>query len=537
MKWQETVAQFYPEIAIDPSLKIYAGGLGFLAGSSARTAGRLDLPLIMVTILWRQGFYDQIIGPNGMEVRYISHDYYQDGLVEDTGVKVKVQIGQNPNVFLKVGRIKPEIFGTIPIITLDSDIPENDVLSRSNTQILYPNNNGQRLAQEIILGIGGVRALQALQIPVSVYHLNEGYTVLAAVELLSQKIAQGLNFIDALEEVRKQVVFTSHTPEIISELHDLDLMMEMGCFPGLDRHQVIFLGGKPFNHTVAALRLSRKANTVSKLHAKTTNQMLAWVEGKCPIISITNGVDALYWQWPEFQNIQTIDEIKEAKRKYKKLLLDYIEEQTGKIFSEDVLTIVWARRFVEYKRPWLLYYDRGWFERLLKSDKIQVIYAGKPHPADLGMINAWNEIWQMSKILPNLVILTGYDLGLSKLLKGGADLWLNTPRRPREACGTSWISAMMNCTLVISSRDGGVLEGVTPDNGFLFGVDYPCQNEGEQDAKDFADLQFCLQMAMEIFYKKPDLWYKMALTGKKSVEENFSSEKMLKNYFSQLYSN
>lgn len=532
---EEVIARFEPEIALDPNLKTYAGGLGFLAGSIARTAKKMNLPMISVTILWKKGFYDQIVGQNGMEVRYSYHNYYEEGIVEDTGVKVKVQIGENPNVFLRVGLIKPDVFDTIPIITLDSDISENDELSRSNSQILYSSNNGQRLAQEIILGIGGVKALQALQIPVSIYHLNESYTVLAAIELLTQEVSQGLGFIEAIQEVKKKIVFTTHTPEIIHENYNIDLMRWMGCFPGLDKHQIAFLGGDPFNHTVAALRLSKEANAVSKLHAETAKQTLAWIEGKCPIIPITNGVDPEYWQWPEFKNAQTTEEAQRAKNVHKKALFEYIKEQTTKALQENIFTIVWARRFVEYKRPWLLYYDNAWFEKLLKSNKVQIIYAGKPHPDDLSMINVWNDIWQRSKLWQNLVILPGYDLWLSKLLKGGADLWLNTPRKPREACGTSWISAMMNCALVMSSRDGGVIEAISEENGFLFGVDYPYQDEGEQNAKDFLDLKQCLSLAMDIFYQDKEKWYQMALKAKKKATEEFSSEKMLEKYCLSLY--
>ncbi|MGB4253611.1 MAG: alpha-glucan family phosphorylase [Minisyncoccales bacterium] len=534
-KKMNVIARFEPEIALDPLLKTYSGGLGVLAGSVARTAKRMNAPLVSVTILWNRGFYEQSIGPHGMEISYPCYDYYKEGIVEDTGIKVKVQIGENPNVLIKVGLIKPEVFNTVPIITLDSNIPENDDLSRRNTWVLYPNDTGQRLAQEIILGIGGVRALQALKVPVDVYHLNESYTVLAGIELLNQRISQGESFIEALERTKQQIVFTTHTPEITHEAYNIDLMRWMGCFPNLNKHEIAYLGGDPFNHTVAALRLARKGNAVSKLHAQTVEETLAWVKNKCPIVGITNGMDAEYWQWIEFKNARTPEEAEKAKLHYKMMLLKYIETQTSKVLKEDVFTVVWARRFAEYKRPWLLYYDNDWFERLLESKEIQIIYAGKPHPADIGMINVWNNIWKKSKEWQNLVILPGYNLQLSKLLKGGTDLWLNTPRRPREACGTSWISAMMNCSLVMSTRDGGAIEAIDQDNGFLFGVNSPCLNENEQDSKDFADLKQSLLLAMDIFYKAKEKWYQMALAAKKRVIEDFSTEKMLKEYCLFLY--
>ncbi|MDP1538924.1 MAG: glycogen/starch/alpha-glucan phosphorylase, partial [bacterium] len=354
--------------------------------------------------------------------------------------------------------------------------------------------------------------------------------------LLRQKMALGFDFQKALEDTRRQIVFTTHTPEMTgSETYDIDTMMEIGCFPQLSREQASFLGGNPFSLTVASLKMAKVANAVSQLHGQVADRLWAWVQDRCPIISVTNGVDTDFWHWLEIKMSQTPEEIEKAKAIYKELLLDYIREQSGKLFDKNVLTIVWARRFAEYKRPWLLFYNRDWFRELLESGLIQIIYAGKPHPADLSMINVWNEIWQMSKEFKNLVILPGYDLEMSKILKGGADLWLNTPRRPREACGTSWMSAMMNCTLVLSSRDGGAIEGIDATNGFLFGVDNPSGIDADQDNRDFQSLQSELQSAMAIFYQNKTRWYTMALAGRKTAEQGFSSDRMLGDYISQLY--
>ncbi len=528
------VAFFAPEIAVDKSLKTYAGGLGFVAGDFLRAAYRRSLPLVGLTILWRHGFYNQKLGPNGMEVEY-PYNHYHDFL-EDTGKKVRLEIGGNPNVWVKIWLLKPDIFKTTPIFYLDVDIPENDALSKNNTKCLYAADYGQKLAQEIILGIGGVRALQELQIPVDLYHLNEGYCCLAGTELLRQKMTEGLNFQQALENVRRQVVFTTHTPEMTgSETYDLDTMIKMKCFPGFSREEIISLGGNPFSLTVFSLKIAMGANAVSQLHGQVANRLWSWVEGRCPIIPITNGVDTDFWQWPEIKKAQTPEEAEKAKAIYKGLLLEIVKEQSGKLFDRNVLTIVWARRFAEYKRPWLLFYDRNWFKELLESNLVQIIYAGKPHPADLPMINLWNEIWQMSKEFKNLVILPGYDLEMSKILKGGADLWINTPRRPREACGTSWMSAMMNCTPVLSSRDGGTIEGIDTTNGFLFGIDNPSGNDADQDNRDFQDFQYKLQSAVDVFYKDKTKWYAMALIGREKAQQDFSSDRMLNDYVCQLY--
>ena len=544
MEFQKTVAYFALEAAIHPSLRTYAGGQGYLTGSFARAAKRLGLPVVIVTILWRKGYYDQILGKDGMEVHYIDR-YYQD-ILEDTGTGVKVQIGGNPNVLIKALRLKPGVFGEDlpPILFLDADIPENDAESRANTQILYPDDNGQRLAQEIILGIGGVRILQtpkilqAFGIPrIDIYHLNEEYCLLAAIELIRQKMAEGLDFQEALNQVKSQVVFTTHRPQL-SGWCNLEVMFKMGCFPGLNQEQINFLGGNPFNQTAACLRIAKKANAVSQLHSETANRLWAWVEGKCEIVPITNGVDIPYWEDElDFQGEKTPEEIRSLKLKHKRRLLEENKRQTGKDFREDVFTVIWARRGDEYKRPGLILRDDvwPWYEKLLESDKVQHIVDFKPHPNDRELIRLLNEFWRRSKSQKNLSIWTDYDLAQSRILKKGADAWLNTPRRPREACGTSGMSAALYYTLNISIRDGWVVEGLGPEIAFLFGVDHPYPHEWEQDMKDAEGFKEASGLAMDTFYGNKTKWYEMARLAKRVVREKFSAERMIRDYMAQLY--
>jgi len=538
MDFQKTVAYFTLEAAIHPSLRTYAGGQGYLTGSFARAAQRLGIPVVIVTILWRKGYYDQILGPSGMDVRYVDR-YYED-ILEDTRTRAKVQIGGNPNVLVKASRLKPGVFGEDlpPILFLDTDIPENDPESRANTQFLYPDDNGQRMAQEIILGIGGVRILQALGIPFGIGHLNEDYSFLAAIELIRQKVAMGLDFQMAFNQTKEQIVFTTHSPRL-SGWRNLEVMIKMGCFPGLSHEQVIFLGGYPYNQTAASLRTAKRANAVSQLHWEAANRLWAWVNGRCEIVPITNGVDVPYWEESEFRGEKTLDEIPELKLKHKRFLIEENKKRTGKDFEEDVFTFVWARRFDDYKRPALIFRDYVWLGRLLKGllnlGKAQLIVAGKPHPNDFPMKKVWNEIWERSKEEANLSIWTEYDLETSRILKKGADAWLNTPRLAWEACGTSGMSAALYYTLNISGLDGWVVEGLTPEIAFLFGVDRPYQHEWEQDAKDFEGLQGAMQLAMSVFYGDRVRWYKMAQEAKKVVRKKFSAERMVRDYVSQLY--
>lgn len=532
MNDQKTVASFSLETAVDDCIRTYTGGLGVVHGSHIRAAYQ-KLPLVAVSILWQCGNYDQRLGSCGMEVEYVKRDYR--GYLTDTGCKINIALNDN-NVWLKAWELKPEVFKTAPLYLLDADIEENNPHVRTFTESIYNGGEEKRIAHEIIIGIGGVRMLQALRIPVGLYHFNEGHTVLAGIELLRQEMEKGLSFEEALKAVREKIVGTTHTPVSTGgESYGLDLKMRLGAFPGLNREQAFWLGGDPFNSTVAMLKMAKLVNAVSRLHAETANQIWAWVDGRCPIIPITNGVDVPFWQMPEFQGEKTIDEIREAKRGRKKILLDYVKEKTGKIFREDVLTIVWARRWADYKRPWLVFRDWNWFEALLNSGKIQIIFAGKPHPADTAMRDLWNNVWRASQRYSNLAILPGYELSLMQLLRNGADIWLNTPRRPREACGTSWMSAMMDCALVMSTRDGGVLEALTPDNGFPFGVDFPSAQEWDQDNKDSEDLKQNMERALDIFYNDKTKWYVMALAAKKEAETNFSAERMVRDYAEKLY--
>lgn len=537
MERKKTVAFFSFEVALNQKMRTYGGGLGVVSGAMLKSAGRMnEIPVDMVgvSILWRQGYYDQCYGPNGMAVEYRVRNY--DKFLDDPKQELWLDICHHSNK-IKIWELKPETFRSAPVIFLDSDVEGVDELPRLNTRVLYSANECQRLAQEIILGIGGVRAMEKLGISIDINHINEGHCVLAAIEVLRRELARGLNFREALEATRKKVVFTTHTPEIAgNEIHSIDLMSTMGCFPGLTREQVQYIGGDPanFNMTVAALRLAGRANAVSKLHYETASKMWAWVPDKAQIAYVTNGVDP-DWQYPEFAKASTPEEIEKAKAKYKRILLRHIKKRTKKEWKEDIPTMVWARRWAGYKRPKFVFLDEPWFVNLLNGNKLQMIFAGKPHPEDLGMVNVWNEIYRKSQAIPNIAILTGYELGLSKLLKAGCDFWLQTPRRPREACGTSWISANMNGALVVSSRDGGILESSNEENGFLFGVDYPSRTEGEQDSLDFHDFVRVLGKAMEMYCNDKPAWYKKALAAKWDAEKNFNSDRMLTDYIQRMY--
>ncbi|MDX9756839.1 MAG: alpha-glucan family phosphorylase, partial [Sulfurimonas sp.] len=363
-KFTKSVAYFSMEFAIDQALKIYSGGLGFLAGSHMRSVYDLKQDVVGIGLLWSFGYYDQSRNEDRtLKPHYTRKFYY---FLEELDAKDTVKIN-DVNVVVKGFLLRCDVFGTAPMILLSTDTDENDYLSRTITHKLYDGNERTRVAQEIVLGIGGAKMLEAIGHKVDIYHMNEGHALPLVYELYSR-------FKD-MKEVKKHVVFTTHTPEAAgNEIHDINFLHEMGFFGSLDLSEVRAISGYEesdnFSLTVGALRSAKIANAVSKIHGMVANEMWANVENKCEIISITNAQNKKYWT--DKTLVRALDEHEDyelvARKKHlKKVLFDVVADQTGKMFDPEVLTIVWARRFAEYKRPGLLKYDYDRFLKLMTN--------------------------------------------------------------------------------------------------------------------------------------------------------------------------
>ncbi|WP_303674083.1 alpha-glucan family phosphorylase [Vampirovibrio chlorellavorus] len=528
------VAYFSMEIAIDQSLRTYSGGLGFLSGSHMRSAGHLNLPMVGVGVLWAEGYGDQQVGADGnVEIVYVKRQY---PFLKDTGIVVEVEIYGQP-VKIKGLLLEPETFGTVPIYFLTTDLPENTPEHRSWTDKLYDGDERIRVAQEIILGIGGLRVLKAAKENCDLIHLNEGHALPAVFELLE-------DFNGDLERVRHSTVFTTHTPVAAgNETHNVHLLAEAGFFGKMPVQEAIRLGGEDFSLTVAALRMSRLANGVSQLHGLVANNMWHWVDNRCPIIAITNATNLQYWQDPRFLNVEDPDCLLDIKREMKVELFDYIKQTTGKQFDPDVLTVVWARRFTEYKRPALILQDLERIRKLFNEKKIQLIYAGKFHPKDTTGRQIFNEVLALSREIPEIAVLTGpgYELELSGLLKRGADVWLNTPVRPLEASGTSGMSANMNGAIHFSIYDGWAVEGTFDNiNGYLI-------HEKNGDAMEYLNVEDRHQQDYEImmrileneiiptYYNNKKQWANLMIHAIRTSQSYFDSDRMAIEYFVRLY--
>lgn len=535
-RYQKKVAYFSMEFAIHQPLKIYSGGLGYLSGSHLRSAYDLRQNLIGIGILWKEGYYDQARNPDQtLKVLWMEKIY---NFLEDTGIRFEITIHDHP-VWVKVWYLNPKTFNSAPLFLLSTDVPENDFVSQTISHRLYDGNAATKMAQFILLGVGGAKLLDILNFNPELYHLNEAHAVSAAFYLY-QKFGN-------LEDVKKRLVFTTHTPEEAgNEKHDIFLCEQMSYFCGMPLDQVRELTGMTndlFNHSLAALRFAHLANGVSQLHGEVSRQMWKRYEGICEIKSITNAQNWRYWADKQLYRArqESNDEwFDDRKRHLKYRALEIVADQTGKVMDPNVLTIVWARRFAGYKRAELLTRDHKRFEALLKNPKypVQFIWAGKPYPLDFPAINDFNHLVNLSKQYDNVAVCTGYELSLSKRLKQAADIWLNNPRVPREASGTSGMTAAMNGAVNVSTNDGWICEFINNgNNGFVVPpADYMNMHVEEQDKYDMDHLFDILENEiLPLYYNDFDTWRQIVKNGMRDVQFAFDSNRMAEEYYEILY--
>lgn len=532
-EYKTSVAYFSMEFAIDQALKTYSGGLGFLSGSHMRSAYDLGQNVIGVGMLWSYGYYDQAWGEHRtLKATFLRKRYY---FLEDLNVEVELDINNHP-VYVKAFLLKPETFGTAPMIFLTTDYEKNDHLACTISHKLYDVYEDTRIAQETVLGVGGVKILEALNQKIDIYHLNEGHALPLAFELYKK--------YNSVDELRKHIVFTTHTPEKAgNEEHNIYKLKQMGFFAGLgiDKVKEITQTSDDFSLTLGALRLSKIANGVSKLHAVVSNEMWSSFDNIAPIISITNAQNKKYWVDSILDNACASNEdaiLLDRKKHLKERLFKVVADQTGKLFDPDVLTIVWARRFAEYKRPNMLAYDLERFKKLVTNSQkpIQIIWAGKPYPFDMNAIHIFNELNHLSISYSNVAVLLGYELSLSALLKKGSDIWLNTPRVTREASGTSGMTASMNGVINFSINDGWMPEfskdGI---NSFIIPSDSSLDID-TQDRQDHANMMDILEnKIIPTYYDNPDEWLKIMKNSMRDVVPYFDANRMADDYYTKMY--
>jgi glycogen phosphorylase len=535
-KYSKSAVYISCEFAIDQSFKIYSGGLGFLAGSHMRSAADLKQNLCGIGILWTYGYYSQARGEDReLAIQFRKKEY---AFLQDTGIRFTVTV-HGHKVWVKAMFLPGDVFGTVPMFFLSTDIEENDPLSRAITHRLYDQDHLRRIAQYIILGAGAARLLEELGVDPDVWHLNEAHGLSAAFHLYEKH--------RSADEVKKRLVFTTHTPEDAgNERHHFNLLRDFSFFGNVPEHEVraiTGIHGDEFNHSLAALRLARIANGVSKLHGEVSRKMWKSHPDICRITHVTNAQNKRYWADHGLEHARacgSAEEMRHRKRELKERLFRVVADQTGKLFKPNVLTIVWARRFAGYKRPDLITRDAKLFRDMLNNTKypVQIIWAGKPYPFDYGAIELFNHLIRITRDFPNATVLVGYELELSRFLKNGADVWLNNPVVTREASGTSGMTAAMNASVNVSTYDGWVCEFAKDgENSFIIPQADPDMSPEDRDRHDLLGFyQILNDKVLPTYYDDADEWSRIVLNSMNDVVPFFDADRMADEYYKKIYS-
>ncbi len=602
----QSIAYFSAEFALHQSLPIYAGGLGALAGDHCKESSDLGVPLIGIGFMYPQGYFHQQLSAEGWQEEIYERLTWADAPIEPALTPegkpcvTAVPLGDR-TVLVAVWRVR---VGRAKLYLLDTSLEENAPWDRELSARLYGGDRETRVQQEIILGIGGVRALKALGLDPTVFHLNEGHAAFVVLQRIRDLTEHGANFDDALAEIRATTVFTTHTP--VAAGHDafpFNLVEKhlAGCWGtlGPNRERFLALGsydsgsGPMFNMTALAMRSAAKINAVSQLHREVTQKMWAplWPrasEVESSIASVTNGVHVPTWiasdlaevfskylgsDWLERQDdpamwegVLTIpdEELWAVRQGLRRYLFTFVRDRArqrwtiehvgtprvvvaGTLLEPDSLTIGFARRFTGYKRPELIFYDAERLARILNAAErpVQIIFAGKSHPADDIGKHHMQRVYKRAldpMFGGRVAFVDDYDLHVAHFLVQGCDIWLNNPRKPMEASGTSGMKASINGVPHLSVGDGWWAEGFTGANGWL--IDSGQTPQDNYDAVDAADAAALYRLLEEeivpAFYERdaqgvPRRWLATVKDAIRTVTPRFAARRMVKEYVERMY--
>ncbi len=601
---KKQIAYFSAEYAIHNSLPIYAGGLGILAGDICKEASDLGLPLVAMGFMYPQGYFRQRVSAEGEQQEVYTQLNFSEAPIspcawpEACGPLIPVQLADR-QLFVKIWQV---CIGRVNLYLLDTNVNENDPKDRTLSARLYTADTEERICQLIILGVGGVRALRELRVNPTVWHANEDHTAFMILERLREETKKGLSFDSAIDKIRRTTIFTTHTPvqaghHIFSfqlmdrYLHglwesagiDRDKFLKLGHYEGLDRDK--------FSLTAFALRLSGKSNAVSRLHGAVARKMwrTIWPEipGKeIPISHVTNGVHLPTWQSPEIADlcerqlgrdwrkkqtnvdfwncvVDIPDELFwQLRQKMKNRLLLAIQDRAqkrwlegtattqqviamGSLLDPYALTIAFSRRFAEYKRPSLILSDPDRLKRLVTNPlrPVQIVFAGKSHPADYRSKQLLKQAYQLVMdrgFQGRIAFMEDYDVMLARELVRGADLWLNNPRRLQEACGTSGMKASINGVINLSVRDGWWDEAYTGYNGWAIDG-FQGGTPADEDKYDSETLYHLLEnRIIPLYYERdrngiPHQWIRIAKEAIRTISPTYNASRMVKEYTDRMY--
>jgi starch phosphorylase len=603
------IAYFSAEYAIHNSLPIYAGGLGILAGDLCKEACDVGLPLVAVGFMYPQGYFHQHIAADGRQVEiYTQLDFDETPVnlvLSPKGSRLVAQIQlADKTLHVAVWLVR---LGSVNLYLLDTNVDENTPEDRQLSARLYTADREQRIQQEIVLGVGGVRVLRALGIKPSVWHANEGHTAFMMLERISEEVQErNIPFAQALEKVKATSVFTTHTP--VAAGHDVfppelveKYFQDQWRSLGIDQQTFLRLGqsagwaSQGFNMTVLALKTSSWRNAVSRVHGAVSRKMwhILWPdvpEREVPFQYVTNGIHGPTWLAPEMARLfgkylgqdlhdlverqddpslwEHVSEIPDeefwsAHQTLKQKLMGVVHERAqerwadgdaaadqilamGSLLHPEVLTIAFVRRFTEYKRPALIFYDVERLKRIVCHPlrPVQIIFAGKSHPADFASKNLLREVYTMVKdrdFRGRVAFVEDYDMHMAHYLVQGADVWLNNPRRLQEACGTSGMKASINGVIHLSVPDGWWHEGYNGVNGWAIGTDSVAGDPREEDRADAEALYSLLEKEIVPLYYDTDRrgvphgWIRVAKEAIRSIASAFCARRMVKEYIERLY--
>jgi glycogen phosphorylase len=601
------VAYFSAEFGLHESLPIYSGGLGVLAGDHIKSASDLDIPLLGIGLFYGQGYFLQRLDSYGWQrEEYLSTDISQlpmEGLIGANGERVRVEIETRGGpIRARVWRLK---VGRCDLLLIDSDVEGNTPEDRELTSRLYGGDRRVRIRQELLLGVGGYRALRALGITPGVLHLNEGHSAFAVLEAIRERMQdEGLSFEQASRDVARQVVFTTHTPVPAGHDRFHSALIEEHLGPlresiGLSPERLMALGrenpGNPYEEfcmTVLGLKLSRRANAVSALHGEVSRAMWTGLfpgsnEEAVPIGHITNGVHVPSWlapqmfrlydrhlgsDWPRhsseartWEGIEALDdgELWETHLSLKARMVEFVRarvqeqaarrgepseaiERGGQVLSPDALTVGFARRFATYKRAGMILRDLERLASLVNDPKrpIQFVFAGKAHPHDdpgKRMLQQIAGLMRDPQFADRFVFVEDYDINVGRHLVQGVDVWLNNPRRPLEASGTSGQKVVLNGGLNLSILDGWWAEAYDGLNGFAIGTGRTHSDVDLHDARDGEDLYRVLsQQVIPLYYDRdrdglPRGWIKRMKRAIRTLGWRFNADRMVRDYTLHCY--
>ena len=597
----ETIAYFSAEFGLHESLPIYSGGLGVLAGDHTKEASDLGLPFVAVGFIYPQGYFRQSLDSSGWQEAIYSKLNFADiaasPALTPQGHEVVVEVElPGRTIYAKVYRIQ---VGRVPLFLMDTDIHPNSPQDRELSARLYGGDQEMRVAQEIVLGIGGVRALRQLDITPTIWHMNEGHSAFLVLEQARELVQRGKPFAEAVKEIRSRSVFTTHTPVPAgNDAFPLPLIEKYfwQYWPqlGLSREEFLDVAmqqqswGSTFAMTVLALKLSERHNGVSKLHGHVAQGMWHWLypdkpQTEVPITAITNGVHTATWLAPELRRLfdaymghdweARLDDVELWRKIYeipddvlwetrcalKRRLIAFARGRAQQrqlrigtppvvwpVLDETALTIGFARRFATYKRATLLFKDPERLKAILnRGDRpMQIIFAGKAHPADDPGKLFIQQVYQMSQqpgFVGKILFLEEYDMNVARMLVQGVDIWLNTPRRPYEASGTSGQKASLNGAPNLSILDGWWPEAYNGRNGWAIGEEREYANQEEQDWQDAQQLYQILEnQLVPLFYDRggdgvPHAWLTWCKEAIATIAPVFSTRRMVKEYTTRLY--